>query len=1000
MNIDVIQIALIAIIYLATLFGVAYATNRQWIPPKIANHPAVYVLSLGVFFSAWSFYGVIDLANDFGYGVLAYYLGIGALFLFAPVTQAPLAELCQRFQLHSIGDLLVFRYSSQLAGSLTTLCMLFAIVPLLVIQIQAIADTLQILTSHTSLRTSNFETWLKQRDITAFFYCLLMAAFCMSFGASQRQYRGLMTTMAFESVIKMLAMFTVGVFSIYGVFGGFGELEQWLLDNPQVKENLHNEERLASAHSLLLAFLGASILMPYIFHMNHVDTSTKQMTRTITWAFPTLLFLVALPVFPILWAGIKLEVPYHAAYFTLGVPMEAGSGLFTIIAYIGGVSAASGALIVATLSLSTLIADHWVLPLFSLKKEGDIYAQLRWLRRGLILGIMLLAYVIYIVINYRYSLLDLALITFIQALQFLPGVLAINYFPAANRYGFYAGIITGTLIWAFAFITPVIINATSLYFPFIDFVLRFGIDHWETFTILSISCNVLMFGLVSYFTTMSDDEHYHAELCAEDELSRPFRRSLNIASAKDFISRLEESIGHDAATREVHRALNFLGFTENESRPYALRRLRTRIRTNLGSLMGQSVATELMDKHFPYHEPSSGEVLDITLMEKRLERMGDDIYGLTADINQLRLYHRSTLEELPIAICSLGMDDEVLLWNRAMTDITHIGGNVVTGSNINDVPDPWGKLIFEFANNDLTHRTEQAIDTDGLQHWYRLYKSAPDTISKRQEGQVILIEDITEVQLLQQELLHNTRLASIGRLAAGVAHEIGNPVTGIACLAQNLRYENDEEGREEAAHAILSQTDRITRIVQSLVTFAHTGQTSQKDFIKVSIHECINEAIHLLSLQKDRKPIEYVNAVASDIYVWGDSQRLIQVFINLLSNANDASPDYSSIILKATIKSPFVHIDVIDEGSGISKEHIEQIMEPFFTTKDAGKGTGLGLSVVFSVIEEHQGHVEVTSPVANQRGTCFTIKLPLYSESLESTRQPLQTSTDNFTEEL
>lgn len=1000
MILDLAHIALIAIAYLATLFGIAYATNRQWVPSKIVNHPIVYILSLGIFFSAWSFYGVIDLANKFGYGALAYYLGIGALFLFAPVAQAPLAELCQRFQLRSIGDLLVFRYSSQLAGSLATLCMLLAILPLLVIQIQSIADTLQILTSHTELRIYNFDTWLKQRDITAFFYCLLMAAFCMTFGASYRQYRGLMTTMAFESVIKMLAMFTIGVFAIYGVFGGFSELDLWLNNNPHIQEKLYNTEQLSSAHSLLLVFLGASILMPYIFHMNHVAMSIKQITRMVTWAFPTLLFLVALPVFPILWAGFKLEVPYHASYFTLGVPMEAGSSLLTIIAYIGGVSAASGALIIATLSLSTMIANHWVLPLFSLKKEGDIYAQLRWLRRGLILSILLLAYVIYIVVNYRYSLLDLGLITFIQALQFLPGVLAINYFPSANRYGFYAGIIAGTTIWAIGFVTPVIINATAFSVPFIDFTMRVGIDHWETITTLSISCNIVIFALVSYFTTMSEEENYYAELCAEDELSRPSRRTLNISTAKQFISCLEKSIGLNAATREVHQALEFLGFDITESRPYALRRLRTRIQTNLGSLMGQSVATELMDKHFPYDTPTSSEVLDINLMENRLERMGDSIYGLTADVNQLRLYHRNTLQELPIAICSLGMDDEILLWNYAMTNITHIDGNIITGSNINDVPDPWGKLIFEFANNNSTHTTEQAIDNDGLQHWYRLHKSAPETASSRQEGQVVLIEDITEVQLLQQELIHNTRLASIGRFAAGVAHEIGNPVTGIACLAQNLRYENDEEGREETAHAILSQTDRITRIVQSLVTFAHTGQTSQKDFIKVSVQECINEAIHLLSLQKDRKQIEYSNIVASDIYIWGDSQRLIQVFINLLSNANDASPDYSTITLKAMIKTPFVYIDVIDEGVGIPKENIDQIMEPFFTTKDAGKGTGLGLSVVFSVIEEHQGHIDITSPVANQRGTCFTIKLPLYSESLESASQPLHTSTANNPENI
>ena len=990
MNFELSHIALIGVLYLATLFGIAYATNRRLIPSSITRHPITYILSLGIFLSAWSFYGVIDLANRFGYGALTYYMGTGALFLFAPVIQAPLAELCQRFQLRSIADLLAFRYNSQLAGSLTTFCMLLAIIPLLVIQIQAVADTLQILTSTTSLRTSNFETWIKQRDITAFFYCLLMAVFCMTYGASYRQYRGLMTTMAFESLIKMCALVAIGLFSVYHVFGGFNGLDQWLIANPEQVTALYNPATQTSSHTLLLVFLAASILMPHIFHMNHIDMSTKQITRMVTWAFPALLLIVALPVFPILWAGIKLGIPYEATYYTLTVPMDSGSTGFTLLAYIGGVSAASGALIVATLSLSTMIANHWVLPLFKLKADSDIYAQLRWLQRILILSITLLSYAIYELINYRYSLVDLALVTFIQALQFVPGVVAINYFPSANRYGFYAGIIVATSIWAVGFILPLIIDSTVVYLPWINSALYIGIDHWENITILSLGANIIIFALVSRFTAMTDEEHYHAELCAEDELSRPFRRSLNISHAKEFKQRLSSSIGVSAATQEVDRAMLTLSISDNETRPYALRRLRTRVQANLASLMGQSVSVELMDKHFPYSTPQTGEVLDINLMESRLNRMGDNIHGLTADVNQLRLHHRNTLQDLPIAICSLGTDDEILLWNHAMTHVTKISNledEDIIGANINDLPAPWGQLISDFVNSDTTHLNKQAVDLSGNTRWYRFHKSAiQESPAQRKEGQVVIIEDITDVQLLEQELMHNTRLASIGRLAAGVAHEIGNPVTGIACLAQNLRYEEDEAGRQETGEAILSQTDRINRIVQSLVTFAHTGHSSQKSFHKINIKDCINEAIHLLSLQKDRKQIEYHNQAIDDAFVWGDTQRLIQVFVNLLSNANDASPDYSTITLISATKQASLYIDIIDEGTGISEDHIKQIMDPFFTTKEAGKGTGLGLSVVFNIIEEHQGTVSVKSPVSQQKGTCFTITLPLYSEALESAR--------------
>jgi PAS domain S-box-containing protein len=980
---DLTHIALLGIAYLVMLFGVAHAANSRWFPKAITNHPVTYVLSLGIFFSAWSFYGVIDLAYQFGYGALAYYMGTGAFFLFAPIIQAPLAELCQRFQLRSIADLLVFRYHSQLAGSLATLFIMLAILPLLVLQIQAVADTLLLLTQTLPEKTVGTSEWNQHRDSAALFYCLLITAFCMIFGAGYGQYKALITTMAFESMIKMLALTTVGLFAVYGVFGGFDELDVWLHANGENLIRLYAPEQASSSHTLLLVFIATGVLMPHIFHMSQMDKSINQVARMVTWAFPLFLLLMALPVFPILWAGIELKVPFPISYFTLGVPQYANAPVITMIAWVGGLSAASGALVVSILSLATMMLNQWLLPLLRLQTQKDIYAQLRWLRRLIIVVITATSYGLYLWLEHRYSLMNLALMAFIQALQFVPGVIAISYWPRANHYGFYAGIVSGSLVWLLGMALPVMLAMENL--SLFDATMPIGISVWEPITLISLGVNILTFILVSYCAPMSDEERYHADVCAEDELSQPFRRMLDVSYAREFKEKLSASIGAGAAEKEVDRALEFLGMSEHETRPYALRRLRTRIRTNLSGLLGHTMATEIIEKHFPYRAPSATEVIDINLMESRLERLGHKMQGLTADVNLLRLHHRNTLQELPIAICSLGLDDEILLWNKAMAELTGISGHEVTGSNLRDLAEPWGKLIRDFANDWQTHTNKQSIDRSGNTHWYRLHKSAiQESSAQRMEGQVILTEDITDIQMMEQELIHNTRLASIGRLAAGVAHEIGNPVTGIACLAQNLRYEDAPEERIEAAEAILSQTKRINRIVQSLVTFAHTGQGQQKDFAPVTIYECINEAIHLLSLQQDRKAIEYRNHTDTELSVWGDNQRLIQVFVNLLSNANDASPQYSTITLISRIKENMAEIDIIDEGTGIPADYLGQVMDPFFTTKEAGKGTGLGLSVVFNIIEEHHGHIDVVSPVAQGRGSCFTLKLPLAVKALET----------------
>ena len=132
--------------YLTLLFAIAYLAEQGWLPRRLTEHPVVYVLSIGVFACSWAYYGAIDLANEYGYGALAYYMGVGGLFIFAPMLLSPLFRLIRLYQLGSLADLLVFRYRGKRVGAMVTVCMLMAVLPLLALQIQAVADTVQILT--------------------------------------------------------------------------------------------------------------------------------------------------------------------------------------------------------------------------------------------------------------------------------------------------------------------------------------------------------------------------------------------------------------------------------------------------------------------------------------------------------------------------------------------------------------------------------------------------------------------------------------------------------------------------------------------------------------------------------------------------------------------------------------------------------------------------------------------------------------------------------------
>ena len=270
----------------------------------------------------------------------------------------------------------------------------------------------------------------------------------------------------------------------------------------------------------------------------------------------------------------------------------------------------------------------------------------------------------------------------------------------------------------------------------------------------------------------------------------------------------------------------------------------------------------------------------------------------------------------------------------------------------------------------------------------RLHKAtveSPLIMARTEQGSrpgiVMLLEDLTDLQMLEAELVHSERLASIGRLAAGVAHEVGNPVTGIACLAQNLRAEDRSHLVSETVEQILEQTRRISNIVQSLMTFSRSD-TPQTPDENVNLHDMVAEAIRLVSLSRRGREVECVNGCPADLALRGDRQRFLQVLVNLLTNACDASHPGDQVEVVAAREDGHVHIEVRDRGEGIPEDLRGRVFEPFFTTKRPGEGTGLGLPMVYKIVEDYGGSIELDSK--RGRGTRAIVRLPLPTEPLHT----------------
>ena len=961
-----------AVIYLLLLFAVAHATEKNWLPKRWARHPLVYVLSLGVFAGVWALYGATGMAYEYGYGYLAYYLGICGAFLLAPVLLHPIMRITRAYQLTSLADLFAFRYRSQWAGTLVTVLSAAAILSLLSLQIKAVA------TSVTTLVPG------ANGEVLSTLFSLTIVVFTMLFGARQGQglecNEGLVMAVAFDSIIKLLVLLLLGVVVLYAVFGGSSGLNHWLATQAPRVSALGRKLDDSSWRALLLMSFSTALVLPHMFHMVFTENANPRALAKASWGLPLYLLLLALPVPILLWGGMALGVSTEPNFFPLGIGVALNQPWLVFVTFIAGVSAASGLMIVLTLGLSGMVLNHVVLPLRPPREQTDIYNWLRWVRRLLIAVIICAALLFHEFLGRQLSLSVLGVLAFSGGLQLLPGVLGVIYWPEGNRKGLVAGLLTGTLFWLLTLVLPLTFNLNLLGDLGIGINQLIHPTSWAVSVFTSLTANVVVFALISLITQSSREEASAAQSCSLGALSRPQRRELIATSSEEFKTQLAVPLGPVVAEREVSRALDQMLLPSVEYRPYQLRRLRDQIEVNLSGLLGPSIAQDIVKRYLGY-KPLAGTDpgQDIHYVERTLEDYQSRLTGLAAELDSLRRHYRQVLQNLPLGACSVGYDGEILMWNQAIQELTGISDDDVVGGTLSALPVPWGGLLADFNASPDLHRYKHRLDLRGRPHWFNLHKSVMGGPDQPEGGTVILLEDQTETRLLEDELVHSERLASLGRLSAGVAHEIGNPITGIACLAQNLELETDDADILTTARQVLQQTQRVSRILESLMNFARSGNHAPShSMAPANIHRCVQEAINLLQLSDKHQPVSFINACPPELTVQGDEQRLVQVFINLLSNARDASDVGGRVEVSGNLDDYSAIIEVCDEGSGITAEQLDHIFEPFYTTKGSKQGMGLGLSLVYSIIEEHYGNIQVQSPAnpETQRGTRFIIRLP------------------------
>ena len=402
MEFEVWHLFVISVLYLGLLFVIATAAERKWLPEKLVSHPLVYTLSLGVYATSWSYYGSVGLADREGYTFLAVYLGVTLAFLASPVLLQPILRLTREYQLSSLADLLAFRYNSQLAGILVTLFMLTGALPYMALQIQAVTDSLQILTGDT------------QSQLISLGFCLTISLFAVLFGARhvtpREKHEGLVVAIAFESLVKLAALLVVGLYAVFGIFNGISGFSSWIDNNPKAIQALMRPVNEGPWAMMLLLSFSAAFLLPRQFHMIFVENIRASNLSYASWAFPLFLLLLNISIPPILWVGQLLDLSYGPDLYVLGVSMQSQSTVLPVFIFIGGISAASAMVIVTTIALASMCQNHLLLPLSfpnQKRRSIDIYRLLIWSKRVLIVLIILAGYAFYLFLQTHQELTDL-----------------------------------------------------------------------------------------------------------------------------------------------------------------------------------------------------------------------------------------------------------------------------------------------------------------------------------------------------------------------------------------------------------------------------------------------------------------------------------------------------------------------------------------------------------------------------------------------------------------
>jgi Na+/proline symporter/CheY-like chemotaxis protein len=968
-----------ALLWVSLLFAAAIFGERR--PQAFARHwSIVYALSLAVYCTSWTFYGTVTQAMRHGWWVPPTFVGTILLYLFGWPLLVRLVEEARARNSTSIADLLASRFDKSAGiAALATGIALVGLVPYIALQLKAVAQSFDLLAGE--LFGGAPAGWRDSAALAA----LLMALFAMLFGTrrTSASAHGIVLAMAFESLIKLIALLAVGGYAVFALHGGFADLLQAASRLPPPTP--------PGSNFLTLVLLGALAMfsLPHQFHLAVVECRHARDVRRARWLFPLYLLLISVFLLPLAWSGQLLlaQSSIPSDLYVLGLPLRSGAEPLAILAFLGGISAATGMVVMATLTLGIMVGNHWLMPLLLPRVGGDLRNRVLWHRRAVIVAVLATAYLYSRLIGASEALADVGAIAFAALAQLAPAVLAALYWPGASRRGVLAGLAVGSSTWAYTLLVPALAHGVgqSEWLAAGPFGLGFlaphalfgtgGLDALTHGVVWSLAANIAALLWVS-----RNDDSGARSIGAVRALTRAELRE--VATGLLDHQRVTALIGAAAVDDDQHSA-------DDGSL--------TAVEHELSALVGAASARLLLDAA---RRGARGELQAMTqvvgeareavsfshaILDTALANLSQGIAVIDGSLRLVAWNQRyQGLLGYPPGLLKVGRPvadlfrfnaERGLLGTGAVTDLVQRRIDYLRQGSAYVFERTWPDgTVIEIRGNPIAGGGFVTTYTD-----ISAFRRAEGDLKTANETLEARVESRTHELLVATELAERANQSKT-RFLAAISHDLLQPLNAANlfthALAQQLKHPQYRPAVQNIASA-LNSTESLLSGLLDLSRLDAGGLTPRvRAFPASDLLNTLTTEFGVMARERGLR----LDAVPSRLWLLSDPQLLRRVLQNFVANALRYTQSGHVLIgLRRRLGS--VDFIVGDSGPGIAECDRERIFEEFqrlpSAREAAPEGLGLGLAIA-ARITRLLGHPIALRSIPG-RGTLIGVRIPTVS---------------------